>query len=91
TYYGSSDGYDVFNDIKVTSNNYRYVTGYTTSGNFPKFNSTSLFKGFKDAVILKYSAGDSIRFASFYGGASDDIGNSIDVNSAGEIFVGGRT
>ncbi len=91
TYYGSTDN-DIFNDIKVAPNGDRAVVGNTDGFNFPKVNSTSFYKGLRDAVLLKYSSiKDSIVFASYYGGAADEFGNSVDINSAGEIFIGGQT
>lgn len=91
TYYGNINN-DIFNDVKVANNGDRYVVGNTDGVSFPKVNSTSTYKGSRDAVFLKYSnIKDSLVFASFYGGAGDDFGNSIDINSTDEIFIGGQT
>jgi len=90
TYYGGS-GEEAFNDIKAAANGDRHITGWTNSQYFPVQNSISLFKGNKDVVVLKYTADDTIRVASFMGGINDDIGNSIDVNSNNEVFIGGST
>ena len=91
TYYGNINN-DIFNDIKVAANGDRYVVGNTDGANFPKVNSLSSYQGDFDAVFLKYSnIKDSLVFASFYGGAGREFGNSIDINSANEIFIGGQT
>lgn len=91
TYYGNINN-DIFNDIKVAPNGDRYVVGNTDGANFPAVVSLFPYKGDLDAVFLKYSViKDSLVFASFYGGASREDGNSIDINAAGEIFIGGRT
>jgi hypothetical protein len=91
TYYGRTAN-DVFNDIKVAPNGDRAVVGNTDGADFPAFLSFQPYKGFKDVVLLKYSVvKDSLISASFYGGAGDDFGNSVDINSAGEVFIGGQT
>lgn len=91
TYYGRTSN-DIFNDVKVAPNGDRYVVGNTDGADFPAFFSFQPYKGVKDAVLLKYSViKDSLVFASFYGGAANEFGNSVDINSAGEIFIGGQT
>lgn len=91
TYYGGTGGYDVFNDVEVSASNKRWVTGHTNSPTFPKFNSITTYNAFKDVVVMKYNAGDSLVFASLFGGSSDDVGNGVAVNSNEEIFIGGTT
>jgi hypothetical protein len=91
TYYGSTDN-DIFNDIKVATNGDRAVVGNTDGSNFPALFSAFPYKALRDAVLLKYSVvKDSLISASFYGGAGDDFGNSVDINSLGEVFIGGQT
>lgn len=91
TYYGKTDN-DVFNDIRVASNGDRYVVGNTDGNTFPVFHGLYTYKGFRDAVVLQYSVTkDSLVFATYYGGAGDEQGNSVDINSLGEIFIGGKT
>lgn len=90
SYYGGSSN-DVFNDVAAAANGDRYITGYTTSGVFPPFNSLNNYNGSTDIVILKYTADDSLRYATFQGGSAQDIGNTIAVNSLNEIFIGGQT
>ncbi|MCC6182590.1 MAG: SBBP repeat-containing protein [Bacteroidia bacterium] len=91
TYVGRTDN-DVFNDIRVASNGDRYVVGNTDGGTFPVFKGFFPYSGARDAVVLQYSViKDSLVFASFYGGGGDEQGNSIDINSLGEIFIAGKT
>lgn len=90
TYYGGSAN-DVFNDVATATNGDRYVTGYTTSGVFPPVNSLNFYSGSNDCVILKYTADDTLRYATFQGGAAQDQGNTIAINSLNEVFVGGQT
>lgn len=90
TFYGSM-GNEGFNDIKAAANGDRHVTGWTDSQYFPHTNSMFIYAGQTDAVALKYTAEDTLRVASFIGGSRDDVGNSIEVNAANEVFVGGNT
>jgi len=91
TYYGKADN-DIFNDIRVASNGDRYVVGNTNGGSFPVENGVIPYSEGIDAVLLKYSViKDSLVFATFYGGGGNEFGNSVDVNSIGDIFIGGQT
>lgn len=91
TYYGRTDN-DIFNDIKVAANGDRYVVGNTDGGSFPVVFGLYPYKAGRDAVVLKYSVNkDSLVFATFYGGNGDEFGNSVDINSLGEIYIGGQT
>ena len=93
TYYGKTDN-DIFNDIRVASNGDRYVVGNTDGNTFPITSgiNTISYKALRDAVLLMYSTTkDSLVYATFYGGNGDDVGNSVDINSLGEIFIAGKT
>lgn len=93
TYYGGSGGevgYSVATDI---SNNV-YITGMTSSINFP-IHSTA-FQGTyggdrHDVFILKFDNFGNRLWATFYGGSEDDIGNSISTDNLGNVFVTGTT
>lgn len=91
TYYGKTDN-DIFNDIRVASNGDRYVVGNTSGGDFPVTLGSITYNDARDAVLLKYSVvKDSLAFATFYGGGSNESGNTVDINSVGDIFIGGQT
>ena len=91
TYYGKTNN-DIFNDIRVAPNGDRYVVGNTDGGTFPTLNGIFPYSAGRDAVLLKYSViKDSLAFATFYGGGSEEFGNSVDVTSTGLIFIGGQT
>ncbi len=87
-------GEDRGNDIVVDASGYAYVTGYTDSANFPTTtgaNDTTHGGGF-DAFVAKVEAdGSDLVYSTFIGNSSDDQAFGIDVNSAGEAFVTGRT
>ena len=80
-----------------------YVTGFTSSSNFPAtpkaaqptlHGPTGILNGkdlvWGDAFVAKLSpSGSSLAYATFLGGSDDDVGMAIAVDSAGEAFVVG--
>lgn len=70
-----------------------YVTGYTDSTNFPLVNQVqSSNAGSVDAFVFKMnSAGSALTYATYVGGAGDDRGYGIAIDSAGEAYVTGTT
>lgn len=81
TYYGGST-YDTGSSIS-SDGTYVWVTGATSSSNFPTLSPTGAYKqlvsgGEIDAFILQFNCVTGARiWASFYGGNGDDQGNSI--------------
>ncbi|PBQ34030.1 hypothetical protein CNR22_20355 [Sphingobacteriaceae bacterium] len=90
TYYGGP-GNEWFNDIAAANNGDRHAVGYADAITFPAVNSLQPYKGNKDVVFVKYLANDTLKYASFLGGTGADVGNSIALNSSGDVFVGGQT
>lgn len=90
TYYGGQ-GNEVFKDVKALPNGNRYITGYTNAATFPAANSLNFYNGNFDAVILKYTADDSLRYATFQGGSSMDMAETIATDSHENVFIGGLT
>ncbi|XZN92083.1 MAG: SBBP repeat-containing protein [Microcoleus sp.] len=92
TYLGGS-GDDNGHRITVDSANNVYVTGDTTSTNFPTKNAIqSVSGGGKDAFITKInSSGSALVDSTYLGGTGDDYGNGIAVNSSGAVYVAGST
>ena len=72
-----------------------YVTGYTdsTQATFPVTVGPDLtFNGIRDAFVAKVNAaGTALLYAGYIGGGSDDIGQGIAVDSAGNAYVTGYT
>ncbi len=86
TYFGGT-GIDVGNDIKISGSNI-YVVGETDSDGISTFGSENA-QG-NDIILAKFSL-DGIRsWATYYGGAGEDFGLSLDVNPA-FIAVTGKT
>lgn len=72
-----------------------YVTGGTTSTNFPLAGAsaqTTFGGGPSDGFVAKYSAIGALLYASYLGGAGDDSGAGVAVNATtGEVTVTGET
>ena len=70
-----------------------YVTGDTWSTDFPVTGGPDLtYNGGWDVFVAKVNAaGTSLVYAGFLGGSSDDYGNGIAVDDAGNAYVTGYT
>jgi len=88
---GSTDG-DLGYSICVTANNAVLVTGryglsYAVFGNDTCMNAGTLGTG--DAFIVKYDVNGNELWLRSANGNGDDQGNSICVNTAGDVFITG--
>ena len=92
TYVGGSAD-DRAYGIAVDGNGFAYVTGMTTSANFPVRNALqSHLAGGRTAFVLKLSlAGNSLVFSTYLGGNASDNGNGIALDAAGNAYVVGDT
>jgi len=92
TYLGGS-GTDRTNDIHVDAPGNVYITGYTSSDDFPT--ASALYEnneGYSGAFVTKVNAtGKSIDFSTYLGGSSLDSGTSIDVDNSGNVYITGYT
>ena len=93
TYLGGSDA-DAGHGIAVDSAGNAYVSGTTRSPDFPTtlgaFDTTP--DGENDAFVTKLEAsGAALVYSTYLGGASNDFGNGIAVDSAGNAYVTGYT
>ncbi len=98
---GSSD--DAVMGLAVDTTGAVYVTGFTSSADFPvtanaaqpKFDGPSTLTGQKgflwgDAFAAKLSpSGQTLAYSTFIGGSDDDAGMAIAVDSAGNAYIGG--
>ena len=102
TYLGGS-GDDAVMAIAADSAGAAYVTGFTTSSNFPvtsnaaqkNFTGPSGVTGIKgfawgDAFVAKLApSGSSLAWATYLGGSDDDAGMAIAIDPGGNVIVGG--
>ncbi len=93
TFLGGS-GSDIGLSIAVDSNRNAYVTGATTSPDFPKADESPIQDhnegGGNDAFVAKIdAAGGAIVYSTYLGGSGDDVGAGIAVDSSGTAYVAG--
>ena len=92
---GSSD--DEGRDVALDAGNCAYVTGFTTSTNFPTtlgaFQSVNNSGGGGSNAFLTEvdSAGASLYYSSYLGGSGNDEGYGIDLDPTGAVYVTGFT
>jgi hypothetical protein len=88
---------DSGNGVAVDQNGNLYVTGTTSSTNFPTVNALQpTFGGgsdiVTDAFVAKINpAAPSLSYTTYLGGTNNDFGNAITVDSHGSVYVAGQT
>lgn len=92
TYLGGSS-YDWASGIAVSAAGNAYISGYTSSANFPQASAVqAAFKGLYDGFISELNfAGNGVVFSTFYGGSGSDSVNAIALDPSANIFAGGQT
>jgi hypothetical protein len=92
TYLGGS-GDDRAFGVAVDAANNTYVTGWTSSLNFPVVAPyQAKLKGTRDAFVAKLNAsGTALIYSTYLGGTGSDQGNAITLDSTGAAFVVGDT
>jgi hypothetical protein len=92
---GSAGTGDGANIVVVDSTGATYVTGYTSSIDFPTQNAEQASLGagtgeVENAFVTKFSAsGTSLVYSTYLGGDGIDGGNGIAIDSAGAAYVTG--
>ena len=92
TYLGGSNG-DQGSAIALDSSGSAYVTGNTSSSDFPTVNSfQSALLGEYTAFVAKLNpAGSALTYSTYLGGSNGDLGYGIAVDSSGSAYVTGNT
>jgi hypothetical protein len=92
TYLGGTTS-DGGNGIAVDASGNAYVTGFTSSVDFPLMNPVQPAKGaLGDAFLAKLNpAGSALVYSTYLGGNGDDVGSGVAVDSAGHAYVIGKT
>ena len=87
---GSADEHGVAIAVDAPGN--AYVTGYTTSSDFPLANAfQSARKGSQDAFVTKFSPSGALIYSTLLGGSGNEGGEAIAVDSFGNAYVAGFT
>ncbi len=90
---GSNGSVDIGEGIAVDAAGNAYVTGFTTSTDFPTRNAFQEKHGggVEDAFVAKLNAaGSDLLYSSYLGGTSLEAGASIAVDSSANAYVTGR-
>ncbi len=94
TYIGGS-GDEIGYDIQVDENGNAYMSGYTSSTDYPTTIGAydRIYNGGAyDIVITKLNpTGSALVYSTFIGGANDDYAFGIDLDLSGNMFVSGHT
>jgi len=97
TYLGGAQSDDA-NGIAVDSAGNAYVTGYTSSTNFPvNFPVASPLQAFygggsHDAFVTKLNAaGSALLYSTYLGGSGEEYGRRIALDPAGNVYITGVT
>jgi hypothetical protein len=88
---GASD--DFGNGIDVDAFGNSYIVGSTRSNDFPTENPLQPTReNLDDVFISKFNSdGTALVYSTYLGGNSEDIGNSIKVDSSGNAYITGST
>jgi len=100
TRFGGSD-WNFAYAVAVNSAGQAYVTGYTTSFDFPKINGAAqpgcgsdgnCNTRVADAFVSKFNAaGNGLLYSTFAGGSNTDTGYGIAIDASGSAYVAGVT
>jgi hypothetical protein len=92
TYLGGTST-DQVNAVAVDPLGNVYVTGQTSSNDFPvtsgAFQAKNLGSG--DAFVAKFTPSGALAWSTFFGGFGNDAGKAIAVDAAGNAYVTGTT
>jgi hypothetical protein len=91
TLLGGNDS-DAANAVAVDRSGNVYITGDTSSVNFPTLSAYQpQIRGGQDAFVAKISAYGSLLYSTLLGGNSADHGGAIAVDASGNAYVTGST
>lgn len=100
TYFGGSAD-DLATGLAIDTSGNVYMTGHTASSDFPVMNPFQSFSGDLtnsnnygeggDAFVAKFTPAGALSYSSPLGGAGDDAGLAITVDTSGNAYVTGYT
>lgn len=91
TYCGGSDE-EIANSVATDASGNVYVAGQTKSPNaIASGGFQNTYGGNIDAYLVKYDASGNRLWGTYYGGIMGDVGNSVAVDGAGNVYLAGYT
>ncbi|MHA2285037.1 MAG: SBBP repeat-containing protein [Candidatus Thorarchaeota archaeon] len=92
TYIGGTSA-DVGYEIKIDSEGFIFVAGYSYSSDFPVVNAyDSTFNGNMDAFLLKFNETcTGLLYSTFFGGSSNDVAYGIEFDVDLNVYLTGYT
>jgi len=92
TYLGG-DGGDIGSGVAVDTFGNAYVTGTTSSTNFPTVNPLQpVLSGETDAFVTKFNpTGSAFLYSTYFGGAGNERSNGVAVDSRNRVYITGLT
>lgn len=92
TYLGGS-GDEIGYDVVVDGSGNTFITGSTSSANFPVLAGVDTSSnGGNDVFVTKLNAaGSALIYSTYLGGGGEDFGQSIALDGAGNVFLTGYT
>ncbi|MHA1655540.1 MAG: SBBP repeat-containing protein, partial [Candidatus Heimdallarchaeota archaeon] len=93
TYFGGSRGLESGKSIASASDGSFYITGQTTSNDFPLTENAfdSRFNGNTEAFLAKFAADGSLLWSTYLGGSDWELGVSVAVAADDSCYVTGNT
>lgn len=98
TYLGGTGSEEAWDVAVHPAGSFVYITGKTNSGDFPGTvvgdEDLSAFSGSTDAFIARLDTSltnPALLSMAYIGGAGDETGRGVTVNSAGDVFITGYT
>ncbi len=85
---GSS--WDSFASITVDTSGNLYAAGATPS-NDGDISGNHGYGGYKDALLVKFDSNGNKKWVKVFGGSDNDFFTSVTIDSAGNLYAGGRT
>jgi hypothetical protein len=95
TIFAGTSGNDAPTAIAVAGGK-AYLTGFTTSDDFPLVNAVQYARGGGyDAFLAEFdpaqSGNDSLLFSTYLGGTAQDVSRTLAVDAAGRVYLAGYT
>ncbi len=91
TFFGGMGGTEIGLGIAVAGDGSYYLTGRTSSGDFPTLHAFNYTYSGRDAFVSKFVANGTLCWSTYLGGSDLDYGYDIAVASDGSCYVTGTT